>query len=926
MPDSQKIKDIIALLRLSMNKEDILSNFLVILEYVKSNQAVNEEELQKLDSKYSEIIEILKDEQGLNLENLKEGIESFCVEELKKVDEQNQGKFEKIENELTDINFKIDNLPKVDEESIVTRAVQQAEHTFKTFIPVLPDPVDFDDLVTRASEIAISKFPLIPVTDFESELPKFGLSIRDGLELLQGDDRLKIEAIKDLREELDDLKKYRNSTVSAIIRQPVFSDSEFKLYDNGNATKIAKFEVSGITTGTTRTYTFPDASGTLALTSDLLTPGGSDTEVQFNDGGAFGGDAGFTYNKTTDTLTVGQIIDSGLTASRAVVTDGSKQFASSATTATEIGYLSGVTSAIQTQLDARVVGPALSTDNAITRWDGTTGKLVQNSTVTLGDTGSFTWSTGAILSTPGANTLAVTGDLSVSNQYFGYPTSDVGAQDWKEFSSSPTGPFWVIRRQDGTARMTFQKTTLNSNNAIGWSTTFDTSFAVSASTARTGFNITLANFSAGTPGIGGITTCMASDNQCAGNDTTVTADSSTGFGYRVGGNRALSFFARGTTATGYNVGFMGGAGNALINFGGWMTATTNKSGTTNVGAFIDGWTTSGGGAIYTGAYITSRNQAGLPVFENSALIVDNDNLTGAIALFRDNGTKVLQVLDFGIITGTQIANTTGATSYFTLATAANTGRTASTEVINFNYNASATQTWAAGAITTQREFVIQAPTYAFASASTITTGATLAITGAPIAGSNATITNPLSLWVQGGLARFDGTAAVKSGTSTSFAKVGGTIFDHSTDAGNGTTVETDLYSDSVPANTFGSDNDKVTAQYGGIFVSSATATRQIKVYFAGTVILDTGALSISTSSSWSINVYLHRVSSTVVRYTVALQTAGASTAVYNATGELTGLTLSNANTLKITGQAAGVGAATNDIVAKLATVRFDPAA
>jgi hypothetical protein len=34
-------------------------------------------------------------------------------------------------------------------------------------------------------------------------------------------------------------------------------------------------------------------------------PGGSDTQVQFNDGGStFGGDAGLTYNKTTDVLTV----------------------------------------------------------------------------------------------------------------------------------------------------------------------------------------------------------------------------------------------------------------------------------------------------------------------------------------------------------------------------------------------------------------------------------------------------------------------------------------------------------------------------------------------------------------------------------------------------------------------------------------------
>lgn len=34
------------------------------------------------------------------------------------------------------------------------------------------------------------------------------------------------------------------------------------------------------------------------------TPGGSDTQVQFNDGGNFGGDSGLTYNKTTNKLTL----------------------------------------------------------------------------------------------------------------------------------------------------------------------------------------------------------------------------------------------------------------------------------------------------------------------------------------------------------------------------------------------------------------------------------------------------------------------------------------------------------------------------------------------------------------------------------------------------------------------------------------------
>jgi hypothetical protein len=36
-------------------------------------------------------------------------------------------------------------------------------------------------------------------------------------------------------------------------------------------------------------------------------PGGANSQVQFNDAGVFGGDAGFTYNKTTDTLAVNNL-------------------------------------------------------------------------------------------------------------------------------------------------------------------------------------------------------------------------------------------------------------------------------------------------------------------------------------------------------------------------------------------------------------------------------------------------------------------------------------------------------------------------------------------------------------------------------------------------------------------------------------------
>jgi len=62
--------------------------------------------------------------------------------------------------------------------------------------------------------------------------------------------------------------------------------------------------------------------------------------------------------------------------------------------------------------------------------------------------------------------------------------------------------------------------------------------------------------------------------------------------------------------------------------------------------------------------------------------------------------------------------------------------------------------FATGAITTQRAMRVQAPTYGFVGASVITTAATLAISGAPVAGTNATITNPYALSVENGKSYF----------------------------------------------------------------------------------------------------------------------------------------------------------------------------
>lgn len=123
--------------------------------------------------------------------------------------------------------------------------------------------------------------------------------------------------------------------------------------------------------------------------------------------------------------------NAAITASRAVVSDSNGQLTASSVTTTELGYVSGLTSALQTQLDELIAGnatssivqtptasqhlyslvwdnnnsqwdlqasgsggsltgPGSSTDNAIVRWDGTGGTATQDSSILIDDSDNIT--------------------------------------------------------------------------------------------------------------------------------------------------------------------------------------------------------------------------------------------------------------------------------------------------------------------------------------------------------------------------------------------------------------------------------------------------------------------------------------------------------------------------------------------------------
>lgn len=153
--------------------------------------------------------------------------------------------------------------------------------------------------------------------------------------------------------------------------------------------------------------------------------------------------------------------------------------------------------------------------------------------------------------------------------------------------------------------------------------------------------------------------------------------------------------------------------------------------------------TSGGGS---GGITTSA--------DGSLAITGTDGVvSAAIQSGAALGATAIQPSAAGVLsklTITQAVATSGSPNAEVITGAAHTTLAASTEASDVNWNLARTVQFATGALTTQRAARIQAPTYGFVGASTLTNAATLSISGAPVAGTNATITNAWALWLETG--------------------------------------------------------------------------------------------------------------------------------------------------------------------------------
>jgi len=160
------------------------------------------------------------------------------------------------------------------------------------------------------------------------------------------------------------------------------------------------FGIPAGATGNTGNTGSPGAAATIAAgtatglavgASPTVTNGGTSSAAQFNFGipvGATGATGNTGSTGSAATIAVGSVT-TGAAGSSATVTNSGTSAAAT--------FNFAIPQGIAGQGSGDVVGPSSATDNGIARFDATTGKLLQNSTVTVSDTGTFSTGTNANL-------------------------------------------------------------------------------------------------------------------------------------------------------------------------------------------------------------------------------------------------------------------------------------------------------------------------------------------------------------------------------------------------------------------------------------------------------------------------------------------------------------------------------------------------
>lgn len=211
----QKLRKLLSLMEPDgLTEESFKQHFQNVLDFVKKLKVNNEEYRTDLETRYEDRVKAIEDRYSGDMGKINEEVSKFAKEEITKMLSEVQKKLEEVKDGRDGLD--------ADEEMILEKATEEA---------------------TKNATENIK--PLIPkIEDIEKDLPKLGNRIRDGLELLEGEERLDISAIKGLKELLSDLESGIKMATS-------------KISGGGGGRVTRSYDLSPYLDGSTKIFTLP---------------------------------------------------------------------------------------------------------------------------------------------------------------------------------------------------------------------------------------------------------------------------------------------------------------------------------------------------------------------------------------------------------------------------------------------------------------------------------------------------------------------------------------------------------------------------------------------------------------------------------------------------------------------------------------------
>jgi hypothetical protein len=239
-----------------------------------------------------------------------------------------------------------------------------------------------------------------------------------------------------------------------------------------------------------------------------------------------------------------------------------------------------------------------------------------------------------------------------------------------------------------------------------------------------------------------------------------------------------------------------------------------------------------------------------------------------------------------------------------------------------------TDTTGSGAITTRVGNSFAIPTFASSSAVTVNNAATLFVNGAPLAGTNTTITNAYAFYINTGNARLDGWTGFGSIIPTAVVTIGGNqssaswtttganfaVSANTLTATTGTSTVTTRVANSFAQPTFASSNAITVTNAANLYIADAPA--------AGTNTTITNAYALYIAAGNTLHAGLNSFGGTTVPAAVVHIAGNQSAAAWSNSGLLlrvAGVTLTDTSSSGTVAFAAASGFGTPTLAASSAT-------